>query len=102
MGKRVAAARAAEVEVSFGERPAELRKGAGFTQIEFANVLGVSVDELSGCAPERKLVKQGDSRLRRRLLTIEKLNVAEKRQVLQIIDAFIERGHSRHKTESRA
>jgi hypothetical protein len=40
-----------------------------------------------------KLAKQeGDSRLRRRLLTIEKLGATGKRQVLQLIDAYIERG----------
>jgi hypothetical protein len=51
---------------------------------------------------KRRLVKQdGDSRLRRRLLAIEKLDVAEKRQVLQVIDAFIERGQLKRKAESR-
>jgi transcriptional regulator with XRE-family HTH domain len=132
MGKRIAAARVAEVEVSFGERLAGLRKAAGFTQIELAaelgvsqrmvayyespvatppanllpqiaTVLGVSIDEMFGRSQKRKLVKQeGDSRLRRRLLAIEKLDVADKRQVLQVIDAFIERGQLRRKAESRA
>ena len=51
----------------------------------------------------RKLVKQeGDSRLRRRLLAIEKLDVVEKRQVLQLLDAFIERDQLKRKVESRA
>lgn len=117
---------------SFGARLASLRKAAGFTQIELAaelgvsqrmvayyespaatppanllpqiaTVLGVSIDEMFGRAQKRKLVKQeGDSRLRRRLLAIEKLDVADKRQVLQVIDAFIERGQLRRKAESRA
>lgn len=126
-------AKAAKEEgASFGERLASLRKAAGFTQIELAAELGVSqrmvayyespaatppanllpqiaaalgvtIDELFGRAPKRKLVKQeGDSRLRRRLLAIEKLDLAEKRQVLQVIDAFIERGQLRRKAESRA
>lgn len=43
----------------------------------------------------------GDSRLRRRLLAIEKLDVTEKRQVLQVIDAFIERGQLKRKAENR-
>lgn len=116
---------------SFGQRLASLRKAAGFTQIELAAelgvsqrmvayyespaatppanllpqiaaALGVSIDELFGMGAKRRLVKQdGDSRLRRRLLAIEKLDVADKRQVLQVIDAFIERGQLKRKVESR-
>jgi hypothetical protein len=63
----------------------------------------VTIDEMFGRSAKRKLAKQeGDSRLRRRLLAIEKLDVAEKRQVLQVIDAFIERGQLKRKAESRA
>ena len=132
MGKRIATAAPAEVEVSFGERLASLRKAAGFTQIELAaelgvsprmvayyespaatppanllpqiaTALGVTIDEMFGHVAKRKLVKQeGDSRLRWRLLAIEKLAVAEKRQVLQVIDAFIERGQLKRKAETRA
>ena len=132
MGKRIAAAAPAEVEASFGQRLASLRKAAGFTQIELAaelgvsqrmvayyespaatppanllpqiaTALGVTIDEMFGRNAKRKLAKQeGDSRLRRRLLAIEKLAVAEKRQVLQVIDAFIERGQLKRKAESRA
>ena len=122
---------AKEEAPSFGERLASLRKTAGFTQIELAAelgvsqrmvaysespaatppanllpqiaaALGVSIDELFGVGAKRRLVKQdGDTRLRRRLLAIEKLGVAEKRQVLQVIDAFIERGQLKRKAESR-
>ena len=69
-----------------------------------AQALGVSIDALYGrSTPVRKLAKQeGDSRLRRRLLAVEKLGSAEKRQVLQLIDAFIERGQLRSKMENRA
>lgn len=69
-----------------------------------AQVLEVSIDDLYGRdAPKRRLAKQeGDSWLRRRLLPIDKLETAEKRQVLQLIDAFIERGHLKRKMESRA
>jgi transcriptional regulator with XRE-family HTH domain len=132
MGKRIASGNTAEEEVSFGQRLASLRKAAGFTQIELAaelgisqrmvayyespqstppanllpqiaTALGVTIDELFGRGAKRRLVKQeGDSRLRRRLLAIEKLDVAEKRQVLQVIDAFIERGQLKRKAESRA
>ena len=116
----------------FWGRLASLRKAAGFTQIELAaelgisqrmvayyespaatppanllpqiaTALGVTIDELFGRSAKRKLVKQeGDSRLRRRLLAIEKLDLAEKRQVLQVIDAFIERGQLKRMAESRA
>jgi transcriptional regulator with XRE-family HTH domain len=131
MGKRIQSTAAEDAASSFGPRLAALRKAAGFTQVELAaelgisqrmvayyespnatppanllpqiaSVLGVSIDELFGRAPKRRLVKQeGDSRLRRRLLAIEKLDAAEKRQVLQLIDAFIERGQLKRKAESR-
>jgi len=130
MGKRIPATK--PPAANFGDRLAALRKAAGFTQIELAAelgisqrmisyyespdatppanllpqiaaALGVSIDELYGVQARRRLVKQdGDSRLRRRLLAIEKLDVAEKRQVLQILDAFIERGQLKRKAESRA
>ncbi len=128
MGKRIGSAAAAR----FGERLAQLRKAAGYTQVELAaepgisqrmvgyyespnstppanllpqiaTVLGVSIDEMFGRSTKRRLAKQdGDSRLRRRLLAIEKLDLAEKRQVLQLIDAFIERGQLKRKVENRA
>jgi transcriptional regulator with XRE-family HTH domain len=114
---------------SFGERLASLRKTAGFTQVELAAELGVSqrmmayyespsatppanllpqiaaalgvtIDELFGVGKRRLAKQEGDTRLRRRLLAIEKLDVADKRQVLQVIDAFIERGQlKRHVSE---
>ena len=64
-----------------------------------AQALGVSLDDLYGRTPPRKrLAKQeGDSRLRRRLLAIEKLETNDKRQLLQLIDAFIERGQLKRK-----
>jgi len=126
MGKRIQT----EEPASFGQRLAELRKAAGFTQVELATELGisqrmmayyespaatppanllpaiatalsVSIDDLFGRAAKRRLVKQeGDSRLRRRLLAIEKLGVTEKRQVLQLLDAFIERGQLKRKAQS--
>jgi transcriptional regulator with XRE-family HTH domain len=127
MGKRIRSSQS----TTFGERLAQLRKAAGYTQVELAaelgvsqrmvayyespnatppahllpqiaTALGVSIDELFGRPTKRRLVKQdGDSRLRRRLLAIEKLDATEKRQVLQLLDAFIERGQLKRKAESR-
>lgn len=98
---------AAELEIS--QRMVAYYESAGATPPAHllpanAQALGVSIDALYGRnEPKRKLVKQeGDSRLRRRLLAVEKLGSVEKRQVLQLIDAFIERGQLRSKMESRA
>ncbi len=126
MGKRTQN----EQPASFGQRLAELRKAAGFTQVELAaelgisqrmvayyespnatppanllpaiaTALGVSIDDLFGRSAKRRLAKQeGDSRLRRRLVAIEKLDLTEKRQVLQLLDAFIERGQLKRKAQA--
>jgi transcriptional regulator with XRE-family HTH domain len=98
---------AAELDIS--QRMVAYYESAGATPPAhllpaIAQALGVSIDALYGRnTPVRKLAKQeGDSRLRRRLLAVEKLGTAEKRQVLQLIDAFIERGQLRSKMENRA
>lgn len=111
----------AEAAQGFGERLATLRKGAGITQTAFAQeigisqrmmayyegpaarppanllatmarTLGVSVDTLLGLETSKRRAKATDTRLARRLLEIEKLGATEKRQIIQIIDTFIERG----------
>jgi transcriptional regulator with XRE-family HTH domain len=113
---------------SFGPRLAKLRKDAGYTQVEFAQavgisqrmvayyeapdamppahlltemakVLSVSADVLLGAVPIKRPLKVGASRFERRLQQIEKLDAAEKRQILQLIDAFIERGQLRKKSK---
>ena len=110
----------------FGARLAQLRKAAGYTQLELANEVGVSrrmmtyyesqsahppthllteiaralrlsTDELLGATPIKKAARPANSRLQRRLHAIEKLDVKEKRQVLQLLDAFIERGQLKQK-----
>lgn len=109
-----------------GAHIAELRKRAGYTQAELAEavnttqrmisyyetqsepppssllpdlarVLKVSVDELLGLEPLRKKARPPDSRMLRRLQQIEGLEPNEKRQVLQVLDAFIERGKLKKK-----
>jgi transcriptional regulator with XRE-family HTH domain len=102
----------------FGKRLSNLRKAAGFTQVELANELGVtqrmisyyeghseyppanliplmaktlrvSSDELLGIKPLKKS-RQPDSRLLRRMQQIEKMDNSTRRQVIQVIDTFIE------------
>lgn len=112
--------RKTEVIENFGERLAQLRKTAGYTQVEFAaevgitqrmvayyeapgaqppahllprmsQVLGVSVDVLLGIAQPRRPKKLAVNRLERRLLEIEKLDPKARRQITQLLDTFIER-----------
>lgn len=119
-----------EVMMDFGARLAELRKTAGYTQVQFAHevgisqrmvayyespdahppahlladmakALGVTTDALLGVAPLKRTKKAASSRLQRRLEQIEKLEPSEKRQILQLIDAFIERGQLKKKAQSK-
>lgn len=111
--------RKTEVIENFGERLAQLRKTAGYTQVEFAaateitqrmvayyeapgaqppahllprftQVLGVSIDVLLGLAQPRRMKQLATNRLERRLLEIEKLDPKAKRQITQLLDSFIE------------
>jgi len=104
---------------SFGERLAQLRKAAGYTQVEFAAEIGITqrmvayyeapdaqppahllprmaqaldvgTDVLLGMSAPRPVKKVGASRLERRLIEIEKLDARAKRQITQILDTFIE------------
>lgn len=104
---------------SFGKRLARLRKTAGFSQRELAaelgishrviayyegetehapthllpqlaKALGVSADELVGL--EKKTKKNGrtqDTRLWRRFSQVEKLPPPKRKQIVQILDAFL-------------
>lgn len=110
----------------FGARLMQWRKAAGYTQLELANEVGVSrrmiaycegqsahppttllpeiakalkitTDELLGATRIKKAAKPGNIRLQRRLQQIESLEPSEKRQVLQVPDAFIEHGQLKRK-----
>ncbi|MCU7850547.1 MAG: hypothetical protein KZQ89_21760 [Candidatus Thiodiazotropha sp. (ex Lucinoma kastoroae)] len=54
-----------------------------------AHLLGVTSDELLGITPIKKS-KKPDTRIQRRMAQIEKMNATKRRQVLQVIDTFIE------------
>jgi transcriptional regulator with XRE-family HTH domain len=106
-------------EESFGQRMARIRKANGLTQRELAaeldisprmvayyeaqtehppsrllpvltEILGVSTDELLGVKPAKKN-KPVNQRLWRRFRQIEKLPPKEKRQLLAVIDTFLDR-----------
>ena len=114
----------------FGDRLASLRKSAGITQTAlaeeigipqrmmayyespiayppsnllpiFAKALDVSVEALLGVETAKRRSKATDTRMQRRLLQIDKLEVSEKRQILQLIDAFIERGELKRKAQTK-
>ena len=107
-----------------------MRKAAGYTQVEFAAEVGitqrmvayyeapdshppahllpqmaqapgVSVEVLLGISLPRRPKKLATNRLERRLMAIEKLNATEKRQILQIIDTFIERGKLKQRSTAQ-
>lgn len=119
-----------EETMSFGARLAALRKAAGFTQQELANEVGtsrrmiayyegqtahppttllpaiatalrISTDELLGQAPVKRIAKSRDTRLERRLQQIERLDPTERRQIMQVIDAFIERGQLKRRAQNK-
>lgn len=105
----------------FGKRLAQLRKQADYTQqeladelsvtrrmiayyeteskhppanllVDLANTLGVTTDELLGLkATKKKRQAAPDNRLQRRFQKIEKMGSKEKRQIIQLLDTFIER-----------
>ncbi|MDP1608043.1 MAG: helix-turn-helix transcriptional regulator [Chlamydiales bacterium] len=108
-----------EKKEAFGRRLRKLRKAVGLTQIELAQELGVSrriidyyeregrkpaahllanlaktlnvtVDELLGIAPPKRETPKLGARLERRLRQIEKMSPKAKKQILQLLDTFIE------------
>jgi transcriptional regulator with XRE-family HTH domain len=121
--------RKTDVIENFGERLAQLRKAAGYTQVHFAaevgitqrmvayyeapnaqppahllpqmaQVLGVGTDVLLGIALPRKLERPVTLSLERRLLAIEKLDPKAKRQITQVLDTFIEREKLKQSTNA--
>ncbi len=118
-----------ELATGFGERLSSLRKAAGITQTAmaeevgisqrmmayyesptayppanllplFASTLGVSVDALLGIETAKRRTKAIDTRMQRRLQQIEKLDAPEKRQILQLIDSFIELDQLKRKKQA--
>lgn len=105
-------------EERFGDRLARLRQAAGYSQRELAvevgisyrmvayyeketayppthlmarlaKTLGVSADQLLGIEVVREAGRNRDSRLWRRFKQLEKLPVAQRRPILQVLDAFL-------------
>jgi transcriptional regulator with XRE-family HTH domain len=69
-----------------------------------ARALGVTIEELLGTEPLKKAArgkKPVNSRLQRRLQQIEKLEPADKRQILQVIDTLLESAQLRRKVQSK-
>jgi len=115
----------------FGARLVQLRKQAGMTQtalaqeigvsqrmmayyegptafppahllLAIARVLGVSVEALLGTETAKRKTKAVDIRMRRRLQQIAGLPPDERRQIMQVVDAFIERGHLKRRASNQA
>ena len=116
---------------NFGARLASLRKAAGYTQVEFAAEVGITkrtvayyeapgaqppahlrpqmaqalrvgADVLLGMAQRRKVKRLATNSLERRLLEIEKLDPKAKRQITQLLDAFIERERLNQRANAQA
>jgi transcriptional regulator with XRE-family HTH domain len=114
-----------DTDETFGQRLARLRKEHGYSQRDLAaeldisqrmlayyesqsehpptkllprlvEVLGVTADELLGIsAPKQR--RAPDGRLWRRFKELEQLPAKQRRQVVQIVDAFLERERLRKK-----
>jgi len=66
---------------------------------QLAKAFDMTVDELLGTGSIKKAARPSNTRLQRRLQQLEKLGAREKRQVLQLLDTFIERERWKKKAE---
>ncbi len=66
-----------------------------------ARALGVSVEALLGTETAKRRAKAVDTRMQRRLQQIGTLPPEERRQLLQLVDAFIERGQLKRKAAAK-
>ncbi len=127
MPKRIAG----EAPGGFGPRLAQLRKQAGLTQTalaqeigisqrmmayyegptsfppatllpKIARVLNVSIETLLGTETAKRKAKPLDTRMQRRLTQIASLPTEERRQIMQLVDAFIERGQLKRRATQDA
>lgn len=67
--------------------------------VELFNTLNISADELLGIKQSSK-AKLPDTRLLRRLQQIEKMEASKKRQLLNVIDTFIEVNNLKQEAEA--
>jgi transcriptional regulator with XRE-family HTH domain len=71
-----------------------------------AQALHISTDELLGLqlppTTKRAGARPRDNRMQRRLQQIENLPPEERRQLIQIVDAFIERGQLKRRSSNQA
>jgi transcriptional regulator with XRE-family HTH domain len=119
MARKPRSAAQKKIDLQIGKRLAELRKEHGFTQaelaasmgivqvlisdyetgklrlhpemlIKFAHTFEVSADELLGLKPPKK-AGPSNQRLWRRFRQLDKLPAKERKQLLAVIDTFLER-----------
>ncbi|MBU1054917.1 MAG: helix-turn-helix domain-containing protein [Proteobacteria bacterium] len=64
-----------------------------------AKALDISIDQLFGIEKIEREGKNKDMRLWRRFSQIEKLDIKEKRQVIQLLDSFIEKEQLKQKAQ---
>ncbi len=65
-----------------------------------ARILGVSVEALLGTETAKRKTKAVDTRMQRRLQQIANLPPEERRQIMQLVDAFIERGQLKRRASN--
>lgn len=65
-----------------------------------ADALGVTVDQMLGLEKTKSNEKNKDMRLWRRFSKIEKLDPKEKRQIMKLLDTFIEKDRLKEKVKT--